>query len=189
LKSVEITLEAVQYLRAYLGCALIFCAALAASPSIAQQPAAPAPSPGAPAIQIPQVQTPTITNVPPPAAPGTPLPRELALPTPQKPAAQPPAPAETTTTNEFQDFVAASIGRQLPLFGYNLFRDAPSTFAPVENIPVTADYIIGPGDELLIRAWGQIDVDYRARVDRNGTISIPRVGVVPVSGIRYQNIT
>lgn len=167
-------------------------AALLALQSAAAQvtgPAGPIPSPSAPApaIQIPQVQTPTITNQPAQTVPAAP--RELALPIPQKPAAQPPASPETTATNEFQDFVAASIGHQLPLFGYNLFRDAPSTFAPVENIPVTADYIIGPGDELLIRAWGQIDVDYRARVDRNGTISIPRVGVVPVSGIRYQNIT
>ena len=65
-----------------------------------------------------------------------------------------------------------NIGQRLPLYGYNLFQRAPSTFAPVENIPVTPDYLIGPGDELLIRAWGQIDVDYRATVDRNGRESM-----------------
>ncbi len=90
--------------------------------------------------------------------------------------------------NEFQEFIAASTGKPLRMFGSNLF-EAPSTFAPVENIPVTPDYVIGPGDELLIRAWGQIDVDYRAVVDRNGTINIPRVGSIPVSGVRYQDIT
>ena len=52
-----------------------------------------------------------------------------------------------------------------------------------------ADYVIGPGDELLVRAWGQIDVDYRAVVDRNGTINIPRVGSINVAGVKYQDLT
>ena len=91
--------------------------------------------------------------------------------------------------NEFQDMVSLSLGRTLPMFGYNLFQGVPSTFAPVENIPVTPDYTIGPGDELLIRAWGQIDIEYRAVVDRNGTINIPRVGVINVAGIKYQALT
>ncbi|MEX2081580.1 MAG: SLBB domain-containing protein [Dehalococcoidia bacterium] len=59
----------------------------------------------------------------------------------------------------------------------------------MENIPVTPEYLIGPGDELLIRAWGQIDVDYRATVDRNGAISIPRVGTVQVAGLKYQELS
>jgi polysaccharide biosynthesis/export protein len=90
--------------------------------------------------------------------------------------------------NDFQDFIWASTGQVLALFGHNLF-DAPTTFAPVENVPVTPDYVVGPGDELLIRAWGQIEVDYRAVVDRSGIVNIPRVGSVPVAGVRYQDIT
>src|SRR5207244_2262015 len=95
----------------------------------------------------------------------------------QPAGAQPGEGVNPLDRNEFQDFIAQTLGQQLPLYGYNLFQDTPSTFAPLENVPVTPDYIIGPGDELLIRAWGQIDVDYRAVVDRSGTISIPRVGV------------
>jgi protein involved in polysaccharide export with SLBB domain len=91
--------------------------------------------------------------------------------------------------NEFQEFLFASTGRILPIFGRNLFEDVPSTFAPVENIPVTPEYVIGPGDELYVRAWGGVDMDYRAVVDRSGTISIPRVGVLNVAGIRYQDLT
>jgi len=91
--------------------------------------------------------------------------------------------------NEFQDFIAKSTGKFLPLFGYNLFQRPPSTFAPLENVPVTPDYVIGPGDELLIRAWGQIDIDYHATVDRDGMINIPRVGSVSVAGVRFQDLT
>ena len=90
--------------------------------------------------------------------------------------------------HEFQDFLFTSTGRVLPIFGKSLFDDVPSTFAPVDNIPVTPDYVIGPGDELHIRAWGSVDIDYRVIVDRNGTIAIPRVGVVNVAGVRYQDL-
>jgi polysaccharide export outer membrane protein len=55
---------------------------------------------------------------------------------------------------EFQDFVTSSLGYHLNLFGQSLFRNVPSTFAPVDRIPVTPDYMVGPGDELLVRAWG-----------------------------------
>jgi protein involved in polysaccharide export with SLBB domain len=89
---------------------------------------------------------------------------------------------------EFQDFVAQSTGRDLPIFGSELFRNVPSTFAPVDNIPVTSDYVIGPGDEIMIRAWGQLDVDFAALVDRTGTINIPKVGTINVAGIKYQDL-
>lgn len=90
---------------------------------------------------------------------------------------------------EFQDFVLQATGRDLPVFGAKLFQGAPSTFAPVDNVPVTADYTLGPGDEVVIRAWGQIDVDYSAIIDRNGNISIPKVGNISVAGIKYQNLS
>src|SRR5436190_4191728 len=96
--------------------------------------------------------------------------------------------AEQRERNEFQQFVMQSIGRDLPMFGANLFRVVPSTFAPVDNVPVAADYVVGPGDEIQIRAWGQIDVDYNAAVDRDGTISVPKVGVINVAGIKASDL-
>ena len=90
---------------------------------------------------------------------------------------------------EFQDFVASSLGYKLPIFGQDLFRNVPSTFAPLDRVPVTPDYLIGPGDELMIRAWGQIDINYRTVVDRDGAIYIPKVGAIIVSGVRYDQLT
>ena len=98
------------------------------------------------------------------------------------------APYEAVQRNEFQELVAQSLGYGLPLFGYNLFGGVPSTFAPVDRVPVTSDYVVGPGDEIVIRAWGQVDMDFRAVVDRSGTISIPKVGIVNVAGIRFQDL-
>jgi protein involved in polysaccharide export with SLBB domain len=76
----------------------------------------------------------------------------------------------------------------LPLFGYNFFADGARSFAPVERMPAPADYVIGPGDELLVRGWGSVDIDYRAVVDRNGQINIPRVGSVRVAGVKASEV-
>lgn len=102
---------------------------------------------------------------------------------PKAATAQPPA-----EPNEFQEFVAASIGKRLPLYGYDLFNGVPDTFAPVENIPVTPDYVIGPGDEIVIKGWGQIDINIHAMVNRDGEINLPKVGSVNVAGVRYQDL-
>jgi protein involved in polysaccharide export with SLBB domain len=87
-----------------------------------------------------------------------------------------------------QDLVRLSVGRELPLFGYNLFQDPVTTFAPVDQVPVPAEYVIGPNDELYIRAWGQVDIDYRATVDRDGKIYLPKVGAVGVAGVKFENL-
>jgi protein involved in polysaccharide export with SLBB domain len=110
---------------------------------------------------------------------------ENKLPVVPEPIA-PPVVAEGPT--EFQQFVESSVGKRLPLFGYDLFHGVPSTFAPLDRIAVPANYVIGPGDELLIRAWGQIDVDARVIVDRNGQIYLPKVGSLSVAGISYEHL-
>lgn len=89
---------------------------------------------------------------------------------------------------EFQQLVAQSLGVELPIFGLELFTRAPTTFAPVDRVPVTADYVIGPGDEIMIRVWGKVTMDLKAPVDRNGAIFIPEVGNVSVAGVRYQDL-
>ena len=99
-----------------------------------------------------------------------------------------PKPSETAkprALTDFQLFVAASLGRVLPIYGASLFDNVPTTFAPVDRVPVTADYVIGPGDELLIQGWGQIDLDVDAAVDRNGAIYLPKVGSLNVAGLKY----
>jgi protein involved in polysaccharide export with SLBB domain len=96
--------------------------------------------------------------------------------------------AEPRDRNEFQDFVLQSTGRDLPVFGSNLFRNVPSTYAPTEDAPAPSNYVVGPGDEIKIRAWGQIDVDYSAVVERSGTISVPKVGTINVAGIKASDL-
>ena len=89
---------------------------------------------------------------------------------------------------EFQKFVEAATGRTLPLFGSSFFTDAADNFATVDNVPVSADYTVGPGDEIQLRAWGSIDVDYRSVVDRNGLLNLPKIGSFNVAGVKASEL-
>jgi len=89
---------------------------------------------------------------------------------------------------EFEQMVADSAGRPLPLFGQKLFIGPPSTFAPFNLLSVPSDYVIGPGDELQVRIWGQVQANLRVAVDRSGQIYIPQVGEVSVAGVHYGDL-
>jgi protein involved in polysaccharide export with SLBB domain len=91
---------------------------------------------------------------------------------------------------EFQKFTASSSGQVLPIFGASLFQNVPSTFAPLDMAPVPPNYVIGPGDELRIRVWGQVNFQANVRVDRSGEIYIPvtQVGPIHVAGMSYSEL-
>src|SRR5271165_91080 len=89
---------------------------------------------------------------------------------------------------EFEQMVADAVGRPLPLFGQSLFDQPPSTFAPMDLLQVPNDYIIGPGDQLQVRIWGQIQADLRVTVDRAGQVYVPQVGQISVAGIHYGDL-
>ena len=90
--------------------------------------------------------------------------------------------------SDFEQFVADAAGEGLPVYGRELFDGVLSTFAPVDRVPVPANYTIGPGDELIIRVWGRVELETRVTVDRNGQISLPKIGVLSVAGLRYEQL-
>lgn len=93
-----------------------------------------------------------------------------------------------TARSDFEKFAEDAAGHPLPVYGRQLFEEVSSTFAPMDHIPVPSNYAIGPGDELLIRVWGKVDLDASVTVDRNGQVSLPRVGTLNVAGLRYEQV-
>lgn len=71
-------------------------------------------------------------------------------------------------------------------FGYALFECPSLTFAPVEDVPVGPDYVIGPGDNLIINVWGgPMDSSIPQVVSRNGEIRLPKIGPVRLWGLTF----
>jgi protein involved in polysaccharide export with SLBB domain len=97
-----------------------------------------------------------------------------------------PFPPEPPT--DMQRLAAASTGERLPVFGSDLFQNAPSTFAPADQIPVLADSVIAPGDQLLVRLWGPENFNGQLTVDNSGSIYIPNVGAIHVAGFRADQL-
>jgi len=76
-------------------------------------------------------------------------------------------------------------GTPLRQYGYSMFASNVSTFAPVDDIPVGPDYVLGPGDDLTINVWGAVDSTLVRTVDRNGRIVLPKVGDLRIWGLTY----
>jgi polysaccharide export outer membrane protein len=70
-------------------------------------------------------------------------------------------------------------------FGYDLFEGVPSTFAPVSDIQVPIDYIVGPGDTLNIQLYGNEPASHELTVERDGRIKFPKLGPIMVSGMTF----
>lgn len=71
-------------------------------------------------------------------------------------------------------------------FGYDLFDAAPSTFAPLDDVPVPADYIVGPGDQLQVQLFGSQNRSLRLTVNRDGTVNFPELGPIGVLGKTFE---
>jgi protein involved in polysaccharide export with SLBB domain len=89
---------------------------------------------------------------------------------------------------ELQKFIASTTSQILPIYGADLFRRVPSTFAPLDMTPVPADYVVGPNDELRIHVWGQVNFQSVVRVDRSGEVFLPQVGPVHVAGLPFSAV-
>jgi len=73
-------------------------------------------------------------------------------------------------------------------FGYDLFEEEISTFAPITEVPVPADYVVGPGDELIVQLYGNQNRTLRLVVGRDGRINFPELGPISVSGQRFNDV-
>ncbi len=90
------------------------------------------------------------------------------------------------TSEETSSFVSAKFPSELSQFGYDVFNQVSKTFTPLRNIPVARDYVLGPGDELKIYLWGNIQQNFSVVVDALGNIDLPKVGRMTVSNLSLE---
>ncbi|MDD1796044.1 SLBB domain-containing protein [Enterovibrio sp. ZSDZ42] len=76
----------------------------------------------------------------------------------------------------------------LARFGLSLFAGSPTTFAPLSDVPVPADYQIGPGDEIVVQLFGKENNTHRLRVSREGVVNFPSLGPVQVAGMNFTEV-
>ncbi len=77
----------------------------------------------------------------------------------------------------------------LRIFGAEYFDNSSSNFAPNTNRPTPQNYIVGPGDRLIINVFGNSVVNWGLDVNPEGSILLPGMGNVYVGGKTIENAT
>ena len=69
------------------------------------------------------------------------------------------------------------------IYGHDIFGDRSNvTFEPNENQATPSNYVLGPGDELIIEVWGMNEATIVQTISPEGRISISQVGPLQLSG-------
>ena len=71
----------------------------------------------------------------------------------------------------------------LTYFGYDIFSRDPALFQATSVGVVDPDYLIGPGDEIIVMLWGETQFRQVLTVDREGFVFVPEIGQVFVNGL------
>jgi protein involved in polysaccharide export with SLBB domain len=86
--------------------------------------------------------------------------------------------------NEFQKYVLQTTGQALPLYGAEFFENLNNNNGHFSRSPVSDDYALGAGDQLLIRVWGSTSAEATVSIDRQGSISFPKLGTLKLAGVK-----
>ncbi len=79
-----------------------------------------------------------------------------------------------------------SISMDLKHFGMDLFLQGRTGFYTTNRLPVGPDYMLGPGDEVKVRVWGKVEGAWNLMIERDGTVRLPKVGVVTLGGLTFE---
>ena len=78
--------------------------------------------------------------------------------------------------------------KELKIFGLDMFAGEPSTFAPLSDVPVPSEYMVGPGDTINVQLYGKEGNDYQLVVQRDGTIQFPQLGPISLVGLNFAEV-
>ena len=72
---------------------------------------------------------------------------------------------------------------KIKVFGRDIFNQRMLTFEPNMNIATPQNYVLGPGDQLVIDIYGASQKSEQLQISPEGTVTIPGYGPVKVSGL------
>ncbi|WP_195375227.1 MULTISPECIES: SLBB domain-containing protein [Parabacteroides] len=98
----------------------------------------------------------------------------------------PPEGKEETTLEEQRRRNLPENDLKETVFGREIFSNKNLSFEPDLNIPTPKNYILSAGDELLINVWGDSELNMKLKVSSEGTILIPNLGPVAISGLSIE---
>ena len=75
------------------------------------------------------------------------------------------------------------VSEKKKVFGRDIFNNKSLTFEPQMNIATPQNYVLGPGDQLVIDVYGSTQQTEILTVSPDGEVTVPNLGPVQVSGL------
>ena len=69
------------------------------------------------------------------------------------------------------------------IYGHNLFTGKTLSFEPNVNVATPQDYVLGPGDEVIIDIWGVNEANITQKISPEGNIIVSQVGRINLNGL------
>ena len=69
------------------------------------------------------------------------------------------------------------------IYGYEQFQTSPTTFAPISTIPIPTDFLLGPGDQIIIQYYGNETESTKQIISRSGELNLPLLGPITLAGL------
>ena len=88
---------------------------------------------------------------------------------------------ETADVPQVEAIVPATAGRRV--FGRDIFNNKSLTFEPVMNIATPQNYVLGPGDQVIVDIFGASQESNTLTVSPDGDVTVPDFGPIHVSGL------
>ena len=82
-----------------------------------------------------------------------------------------------------RDYIATNAKATRRILGHHLFTQTRLTFEPNLSIATPDNYVLGPGDEVIIDVWGDSQMTIEATVSPDGKIFVSNVGPVTLAGL------
>jgi protein involved in polysaccharide export with SLBB domain len=93
-------------------------------------------------------------------------------------------------TDDLEDILEKEeLEKHKRVFGYKLFNSETLTFEPNMNVPTPKDYLLGPGDEVIIDVWGASEQTYQETISPDGYIKITNLGPIYLNGLSIERAT
>ena len=79
------------------------------------------------------------------------------------------------------DYFGETSGKKV--FGRDIFNNKSLTFEPQMNIATPQNYVLGPGDQLIIDVYGDTQKSEQLTVSPDGDVTVPDYGPIHVAGL------
>lgn len=96
--------------------------------------------------------------------------------------------AQNSTNQKIKEDSVNLTGEEKKIFGFEVFANKMMSFAPNLTMATPKNYVVGPGDDLVVQIYGIAQATINLKVSNEGKVVIPNVGLSHVGGLSIEAV-